>query len=309
MGSLAACGPDLTKWDGPTTKVAPKPGSGATEKAPTGPINEPALAPAKIRTVDGCKLLGAQTLKGVGQPAGQPYADDNTQCTVSITDNTNRRVTLTLTIGDLMPDVSDQPTAGLEGLPMQEHTYDRTCSIEVATSQKPDLGIHMNAMVDNGPAPCVDGRKVMAKVIDQLRKNPPKVKVAKGSLVDVDPCKVVDTKVIKSLTHASLTKSPAGLHTCGINGDGPLINVGFDFGYPAASEGDTVQITPTIKATVESRTSSDCQVQWIHRKVDEEHAESVDIDYSQYVDPPKGDALCKKATTLARSIVKKLPKK
>lgn len=309
MASVAGCGPDLTKQNFPPTKVAPKPGSGATEPAPKGPIHEPALAPAKIRTVDACKLLGAQTLKGIGAPAGQPYADDNSQCTVPITDTTNRRITLTMTIGDTMPDASEQPTAGLEGLPMQEHTYDRSCSIEVATSQKPDLGIRMNAMVDNGAAPCVDGRKITAKVIDRLRKNPPKVRVAKGSLVDVDPCKVVDPKVLKTLTDASFTKTAAGLHTCEVNGDGPLINVGFDFGYPPESSGDTVQLTPSIKATVESRSNSGCQVQWIHRKVDSEHAESVDIDYSQYVDAPKGDTLCKNATALARSIVKKLPEK
>lgn len=309
MASVAACGPDLTKQTFPPTKVAPKPGSGATEPAPTGPVHEPALAPDKIRTVDACKLLDAQALKGIGEPAGQTYADDNSECTAPITDGSGRRVTLNLTIGDLMPGVGDNPTAGLEGLPMQEHTYDRSCSIEVATSQDPDLGIRMNAMADNGLAPCVDGRKATAKVIGQLKKDPPKIKVAKGSLAGVDPCSVVDSKVLKTLTKSSPAKKAAGLHTCGINGDGPLINVGFDFGYPPESGGDTVQIGPTVKATVESRTSASCQVQWLHRKVDADHAESVDIDYAQYSDAPGGDTLCKNATALAKSIVTKLPKK
>lgn len=317
--ALAGCdGVDLAKSSSERTTVPPQPGSGGTGPVPEGPVDAPELTPEKMRLVEACGLLDSDVTDLIGTSTIDPTGSSPDQCTVSLTDRGGKNVSFSLSLGDTLFGSISSATGGIEGLPLSETRQDSTCSEKVLTSQEPDQGISLNVTYTDGE-PCAAGRKVIAKVIQRLRSDPPKVSPPVGSLIGVDACKLVGKSTLAAAVGEDPTVSPYGLHGCistASDGSGGAVTVNFGFSYPPTKSGNArnVKLTGSINAirTITDESSARCTFEWEHKDFPEQalgndDGESVRVDYSNYTDKEDADDACEKASRLAKSVAGKLP--
>lgn len=311
LAATAGCsGVDLKKQYYPRETV--KAESGAAGPVPAGPVNEPALSVAALRVADACGLLDKETLKEFGTVADKPYTHEPDRCGMSVEDPGGKDIRASLKIGESMNSMRDRATGGIEGLPAEETRHDeKTCFVKVLTSDEPAMGMAVQVAYEGGDA-CATGRKAMSTIVKRLKEDPPELAVAKGSLLDVDACEMISEQVVSDNYGDGAKRLTFDLHGCLISGSGPSGGVQFRFGYPPAEEKNSKSVTLSddVRAMSKFRSAdqAQCVVEWKHRELGDDNFEVVKVEYARYSGDEDAQSACKKAVTVAKAVVGKLPK-
>ncbi|MGH3433713.1 MAG: DUF3558 family protein, partial [Thermocrispum sp.] len=314
---LAGCaGDDLAKVTFERTTVPPQPGSGGTGPVPEGEIDAPALGADKLRTVDTCELLRGEAVSQLGT-VGEPLGTSPETCAVSVTDRGDKELRVALSLGERLYAGRDQATGGLDGLPLIESRDDKSCTDKVLTEEDPDAGISLQVTYDDGE-PCGASRKVLSKILQRLKSDPPQIEADDGSLLLVDPCTVLPESQVRDLLGSNTVTSPYLLHGCTITGASAgtsgSVSVAFSFNYPPleSANASKVELSSSVTA-IQSYYNPEtevCQVEWEHKefsKPSSRDGEVVKVDYSSYTGDGKATDACKKAVRLAKAVVRELP--
>lgn len=315
LGVTGCAGEDLVKTAGKRTTVPPQPGSGGTGPVPEGPVNEPALTADKLREVKACELLKGEAVTQLGTPE-DPSGSGPDTCSVTVTDPGGKDIRVSITIGETFYGGVQQATGGLDGLPLNETRQDQSCTDKVLTSEDPAVGVSVQVTYSDGE-PCGAGRKVLSKIIQQLKSDPPKVDTSGGSIVKLDPCKVIPKATLDKVLGEGQTTSTFNLHGCISSGPlgGGTVSLNFTFAYPpyAGSNSKEVRLSSKVTAlqTFYDPKNEQCAVEWAHKEYSSTSSmdgESVRVDYSNYGGDGKALDACKKAVEIAKVVVGKLPK-
>lgn len=308
LGVVAGCaGEDLAKANFQRTTITATPGSGGQGEVPTGPIDDPAVAPSALRTVDPCALLEGDTTGTLGTPS-PPEPVEWGVCKVAVQDAGGKTLDLRLTLAEPLI-VSDRASGGIQGLPLIENkTDDTSCFVTAVTKRRPSLGI--TAQVDYaGGDPCDPGYSVLQSVLERVHADPPTYTVQPGSLLGVDPCETVADDVLQRVL-GEVTVRPYDLHTCRFEADRPSVTVRFRTGYPpAAGEGSPIDLGNGVRG-VEQRGTTDtveCEVSWVHRQRGEGESELASASFTFTSEEGDPGAACAKAVQVAKSVATSLP--
>jgi hypothetical protein len=316
VGVLPACGAevDLSKKTFPrsTVPAASDLGGGSTNGGAAATGDE-AFASKNLRLVDPCGLLNDKALSAFGTPAKSDLRDYS-RCSNYMKDKSGKDFNLSLTIGESVTGTSAEGSFKIGGLPANESELDdkSACFIKVITETSPKRAIVLQL---GGASVCEPGRKLMTDVIEQVRAGAPLLTLAKGSMVNLEPCDVLDASVVTATIGDGVEgRTITSLHDCDWNGDGSTFSVGFKIGTPPDELADSAKTTPVdlggVTAQMKHETSSGdrCRVEWAHAPFppDKEQAEIVTIEYNRYSDKA-GDDTCAKAEAAAKALLPKLP--
>lgn len=285
-----------------------KTGSTNTGKPKT---NDPAFTVEKLREIDPCALLTDDILSAVGTPA-ENRPQDFGDCSNYMQDKEGKDLSVTLYVGETADGAADADL-NIGGLPAfeSELTDGEACFVTVVTSTSPNFGIKLQV---GGKADdlCGPGHTIMESVVNLIRDDPPNYDIEKGSLVDVDPCAVVEESAVTTTLGVEASASPYNLHWCNWNGDGASLGLWLRTGYDpkeSSSGGEPVDlggITGYQEATQSGGVS--CRLEWLHRATDaDDQAEVVSL-YVDKSEPAQGDNGCPTAVAAAKLVIGALPK-
>lgn len=310
LGAVAGCGPDLGKANFPRTTVSAEPGSG--DQVPTGAITDPAVSLEALRLVDPCRLVDKASLADLGAPGDtRPSSFDLGMCSNSIKDAGGKNIAISVQLGNSSILSTAGATGAVGGLPRIEDKQDATtCLVTALTSRTPALGITVQASYPGGD-PCRPAGTILQNVVKRVHDNPPKYTITQGTLLNVDPCAVVDDSVVGEVVPAS-KKASTSLHSCNWNGAGPNLAIGFAIDSPPV-EGSgyrKVDLGGGVTGVQKSKTtgSSECTINWQHRSIDAETGENVSVYYSYILTDGTKDDPCGKALKITQNVMTKLPK-
>ncbi|GAB3478186.1 DUF3558 domain-containing protein [Amycolatopsis cihanbeyliensis] len=302
---LVGCGPDLGKVNFQRTTVPAEAGGGQGQ-VPTGPIDDPAVTVAALRTVDPCGLLTAELLGKLGT-VGQANASGWDQCSTSIQDTGGKTVRLSLRFGDALSDTRSA-NGNVEGLPQVENKLDDTsCFVSAQTSKEDGLAITVQVDYAGGD-PCAPGRTALRNVVKAVHEDPPRFAEAEGSLVGVDPCAGVEDATIAEVVPGEVQKRNVNLHTCGWSASGPEVMLEFRLAYPP-DDGTEVDLGGGVTGYQDTvGAGAQCAVTWVHRSVENDRAELVELEYRNYAaEDVEAENSCGKAVETAKKVVGGLP--
>lgn len=316
--ALAGCaGEDLAKATFERTTVPPQPGSGGTGPVPEGQIDAPELTTVKLREIDTCELLRGEAVSQLGT-VGEPLGTSPEMCGVSVTDPGGKEVRVSLSLGERLYSSREEATGGMDGLPLIESRDDSSCTDKVLTEEEPsEVGISLQVTYDDGE-PCGASRKVLSKILQRLKSDPPKLDADSGSLLLADPCESLPQSAVDDLLGSDSVASPYLLHGCTVTSSGTSssgsVSLTFSFSYPplAGTNAKKVELSSSVTATqsyYDPKTEV-CQVEWEHKKYSgptSRDGETVKVDYSSYTGEGKAIDACKKAVRLAKAVVRELP--
>lgn len=312
----AGCGAgvDLSKSNSPRKTVPINQAGSSSDQGSSGPVEEAALAPDKMRLADPCKLMNNDTLAEFGEPA-----DSETKgfdgCSNFMKDEQNRDLNITLNLGYFVPSTAiENPSTSVEGLPaIEERQGSGRCYVTVVTSSEPPLGARVS--VSSKGRPCQVGRQLGGAVIKQLRSAPPRHDQKPGSLVGADACADLDDKAAAGVVGSGANESPNGLHGCRWEANSTNLELTYKLGLAPGSDqgGDQRPVDlDGVKAYQEPGGDPDfatCKLSWAHIPAAEKYGDSqvVELQYNQ-LNPPKGTDPCGKMHGAAKSLLAKLPK-
>jgi hypothetical protein len=310
LAAVAGCGPDLGKANFPRTTVSAEPGSG--DQVPTGAIIDPAVSLDALRLVDPCQLVDKASLADLGAPGDtRPSSFDLGKCSNSIKDAGGKNIAISVELGNSSILSATAATGAVGGLPRIEDKQDAsTCLITAVTSRAPVLGITVQANYPGGD-PCRPADTILQNVVKRVHDNPPKYAIAKGTLLNVDPCTAVDDSVADDVV-PSARKASTSLHACNWSGTGPNLAISFSIDSPPV-EGSgfrKIDLGGGVSGFQKSKTtgSSECTINWQHRSIDAETGENVSVYYSYILTDGAKDDPCGKALKITQNVMTKLPK-
>lgn len=308
--ALSACGgPDLGKENFARTTVPAAGDSGAT----SGPITDPAVAPAVLRDLLPCQFVDKTAMSPLGTMQGDATAS-STQfdaCVAKATDPGGKEIRASVEVGGIVTFASDKTTGAVGGLPQVEVPDlggGAGCVVSALTARNPDFGVSFRIDYTGGDA-CAAGRKLVATAVEKLHDNPQKYVPGPGTLLAVDPCSVLDEAAVDGVVKGGKPRA-SGLHSCDW-GLIPSVRVTMFPGI-APAEGDgwlKADVgTPNQAYAKQGTTSgSSCQVKWQHRQWKEDHVEVVQLEYSNSDAQADKDDPCGKTVGLAKQLAGKLP--
>ncbi|GAA1972487.1 hypothetical protein [Amycolatopsis minnesotensis] len=307
--TVGGCGgQDLGKANFSRTTVSAQAGGGP-EKAPEGPITDPAVASAKLRTVDPCKLIAGPTLADLGT-VGETDDFGLSKCSVEIKDAGGKTIRLSIAIGESISTGPEDKTGVVEGLPRIESSNGGYCYVSALTQRDPNLGVQVQSSYTGGE-PCQPAGVALQKVLQKLHSSPPQFDVAPGSALGTDLCTVPGDAVLKEIAGADAKATPIGLHRCTWSKTGgATVTLSFTIAAPSrpSDKNPEVDVDGTKAIQETSKSSSTCSLEWAHRKVDDKTSELVKFAYENYSAQASSDDPCGKAAKGAKDVLKKLPK-
>jgi len=306
---LTACGQDLGKSNFARTTVPAAAGSG---QVADGPITDPAVATAVLRTIQPCQFLTKAALGALGlgtvedDPSPSSIAFDT--CSNKVKDPGGKEIRLELEIGSTTPPRADKTTGAAGGLPLRVNkSGDTDCAVAVMTALNPDLALAVS--VTYAGDPCRPGQALAEAVVQKLHNSPEKYSTPAGTVLTADPCAMADTAVVTAAVPAA-KPAPTGLHSCEWKDRGPTVAVGFRPGLPPlVGDGNSkVDLGNGVTGFQKQETggSARCKVQWQHRPWQGDDVELAQVDFQGYSDNDSDP--CGKAVTVAKNVVTKLPK-
>ncbi|WET78236.1 DUF3558 domain-containing protein [Amycolatopsis sp. QT-25] len=311
LGALTACGQNLGKSNFARTTVAAEAGAGPV---PDGDINDPAVTPAVMRTIDPCPLVGKDVLSGLGTPEDpQPSVIAFGGCRTKVVDAGGKKLTVSVDIGaSTYVSTSGVTVSVVEGLPQVERKSKdgKSCDVGIMTLRKPERGVGFSVVYDGGD-PCGAARAVAAKAAKALHASPAKFPADAGTLTAVDPCAAADAAVLGEVVPHGATMLTS-FHSCDWTpGSNPRISIGFRPGRPPEVRDDSKQIEidgVTAYQKVGNSSSAECKVEWQHKPWTGEYVEVASVIYKHYDEKKDEAASCGKAVKIAKSVISKLPK-
>lgn len=313
-GVLAGCGGavDTTKVTFQRTTVPAGQtagGGGAGNGEPR--TNDPAFTTEKLRTLDPCGLLTKDILASVGDPVGNDRSDFSS-CANYMKDSSGDDLSITVTVGENVGN-SEAADQQLGGLPAIEKELDsgEACFQTVVTSTLPALGITVQAGGDARDL-CDAARTVLTGIVDLIRNDPPAYPDAKGTLLDLDPCEVVEDDTLRTALGDDVDSGvPYNLHWCNWHGATGTLGVWLRLGFDPAkgSDGEPADLGGGVTGYTTTAASSPgtCELQWAHREFSADDAEIVHLFYDT-PKPAKGSDPCKPAVAVAKALITTLPK-
>jgi hypothetical protein len=271
--------------------------------------NDPVFAPEKLRVMDACPLLDEEVLDQFGSPAENNRGGFG-ECANYMEDDDGRDLNITLTLGEKVIDAAAADDT-IGGLPALEKTLEgnEACFVTVVTSTSPNFGISIQT---NGDAEdlCGVGRAVMTDVVERIRDDAPEYDLAKGTLIDVDPCALFEGDALAETLGGETESSPFNLHWCNWTGPGAGLGVWLRLGFnpEVSGSGDTqVDLGGGIKGFQEKTAATSCQLEWKHRPFAGDQVEIVTLildlrEAKQGADP------CAPIHGIAKTLIPTLPK-
>jgi hypothetical protein len=228
-------------------------------------------------------------------------------------DKDGDELSITLYLGETV-DNAEEADKNIGGLPGLESPLDDgdACFVTTVTSTNPNVGIKVQ-VGGKGKELCSMGTTIMTSVVETIRTDPPKLDVATGSLVALDPCGVVEDTPVDAALGVSTDKSLYNLHWCTWSADDVNLGVWFRPGYDpkdSSSAGQPVDLGNGVTGYEEATTGAGvtCRLQWLHRKTGDEKASeivAINLDKSS---PAAGDNGCPSAVAIAQLLIPALPK-
>ncbi|MGQ0841257.1 DUF3558 family protein [Actinokineospora sp.] len=317
---LAGCGADvdLARTTYQRTTVPAGADLGGSSGRPPAPGGEDAFKSPKLRLVNPCGLLDDDTLAAFGEPANSRLRD-YVLCSNYMKDTKGKELNFTLTLGDVATGRDAEGDLTIGGLPAGESELDdkTACFVTAITETDPTRGITVQVGGGEPGNLCDPGRKLLEAVVNRIRSDPPALDLAKGSLVDLEPCTILDDSVVAAAIGDSASKRPTGLHVCNWNASGVALSLSFRIGpkpddLAATSKTEPVDLGSGVLAQqkYESTSGVRCRVEWAHVAFpeDAEKAEVISLDFSRYT-PQQGEDPCGKLQAVAKALIPKLPAK
>jgi hypothetical protein len=309
---------DTAKQTFPRSTVPAGQGGTATGSTGKPKTNDPAFSNDKLRTLDPCGLLTDDIVSALGKPDENRPQDLGT-CSNYMKDNDGKELSITLYVGETI-NGAERAEENIGGLPALTSELDDSsaCFVSVITSTSPNIGIRaqIGGDTDSGGDRdlCKVGRTLLTAVVDLIRTDPPEREKKTGSIVETDPCTLLEPAALKTaLGGVETTVSPYSLHWCNWVGDKVNAGVWFRTGYDpkdSSEPGTPVDLGNglTVYQTAETGGDASCRLEWRHRSTgsdgDDEIIE-VDFDNSE---PSAGDNGCATAAEIAKLLVPALPK-
>ncbi|OLF18660.1 hypothetical protein BU204_05200 [Actinophytocola xanthii] len=312
---VAGCGEpvDTAKVTYPRTTVpaGALPSNDSTSTGGQTPrTNDPAFAPEKLRVLDPCPLLDEELLDQLGSPA-ENNRGGYSECANYMEDDEGKDLNITLTLGDKVVD-ADAAEDVIGGLPAMEKMLDGNdaCFVTVVTSTSPNYGIVIQT---NGGADdlCGAGRKVMTDVVERIRSDSPEYDLARGTLIDLDPCSLFEGDALNENLGGETENSPYNLHWCNWTGPTATLGVWLRLGFnpELGGNGDQVDLGGGIKGFQEKTvsTAGSCQLEWKHRPFAGDDVEIVTLTLD-IRELKAGADPCAPAQAIAKTLIPALPK-
>lgn len=271
--------------------------------------NDPAFTPAKLRTLDPCALLDRDLLDEFGKPAKDDHRGGFGECANYMEDDDGRELNITLSLGDTVSDAVEA-NENIGGLPALEDTLDdEACFIKVVTSTSPNFGIQIQANGDTEDL-CGPARRLMASVVDRIRTDPPDYRLAEGTLIEVDPCGLLDADDLAPVIDAA-EPTPYNVHWCSWSGDRTSLSARFRLGYdPGAGSGrgTAVDLGGGVTAYQQKTLSSyaSCTLEWKHRPFAGDDVEIVTLTF-EVGEAKENDDPCMPTQQVAKTLLGALP--
>lgn len=186
----------------------------ATSGQSSGKAVDPAFGVEKLRLIDACKVMSKDLLEEFGTPSSRATGGNYTQCSNLMKDTGGKDLHFSLDIGYTLFNEVKKANKQLAGLRSHEGKLSSSsCYVSVVTQDNPPLGLRIGVNYKAGD-PCAPGRKLLEGVIKEIKNDPPKYSLKKGSPVNIDPCVLPDQATIKEVVGDTAQMSPFGLHTC-----------------------------------------------------------------------------------------------
>lgn len=313
LGAVSACGQNLGKSNFARTTVAAEPGSGSGS-VPDGDINDPAVTPAVLRSIDPCGLVSKEALSSLGTPE-EPTANLSSfgTCRTKATDAGGKELTVRVEIGASTYSSSNGVTvSAVDGLPQIERKDKdgKSCDVGIMTLRKPERGISFSVTYDGGD-PCATGRAVAAKAVKTLHGSPAKYPAVAGTLTGVDPCTAADNAVLNEVVPHGAS-SLTTFHSCDWTpGSNPRISINFRRGLPPAERDGNKKVDidgVSVYQKVGNGSDAECKMEWQHKPWADDEVEIVSVTYKNYDEKKDEAASCGKTAKIAKSVISKLPK-
>jgi hypothetical protein len=317
---LAGCGAkvDTTKVVYTrTTMPAAEANADSRRSDPTGEpkANDEAFTNDKLRVIDPCALLSDDILSAVGTPSDSS-PNDLGSCGNYMKDKDGKELNITVHVGEAITSALDADL-NIGGLPgIEESTDSEACFVTAITSTTPNIGIKLQTGGD-GDDLCEPAKTVLTSIVELIRTDPPTHDLGQGTLVDVDPCTVVEGAELDAATGVSLDEEPYNVHWCAFRADDVSITAWFRTGYdPKATVTDKVQqvdlgsgVTGFQEVVTNTADSTSCRIEWAHRALPEgdDQAEVVTMYYDTYA-PQQGVDPCAVGHAVAKLYIAALPK-
>ncbi len=177
-----------------------------------------AISDDQLRTVDTCRLLGADVIGSLGQPA-QPVLTNSSVCSAKVTLSGGRQPTMTVGVGVAAPDVvrtadslADQPV-------LDTRAGNRACGRAVRAGAQSKVAIEFTVADADGDS-CAPAMAGLKSALTRLVTNSPTASLSRQSVVRVDPCASVDSSVIGAAVGSGVSASAIDVHTCQWQGTG-----------------------------------------------------------------------------------------
>ncbi|GAB3564671.1 DUF3558 domain-containing protein [Amycolatopsis endophytica] len=300
--TATACASGLDRQNFPRATVP--------EPVPAGEVDDPAVSPAALRTVDTCAVLRGAAAT-VGTPAaGWGSVEGFGECGAEVTDAGGKTIRLNLRLAaSLLTETA--PGSAVEGLPLIVEEVDETCYARVITSRTDLTAIEVQASYEDSDA-CDPADRVAHDVIEQIHDSPAQLSRLDGSLVTVDPCATVDAAVTVEVFGRGGEERPSGLHSCAWHGSTADGTVRLDNTYlpREPDSGVRIDLGGGVTGYQELDTSGGqrCEITWTHLPVSPDQGEAASVEYDNYHEDAGPDDPCGKARRLVGTILPKLPK-
>lgn len=301
--TTTACGPDLSRQNFPRTTVT-------ASAVPDGPITDPAVSFASLRTVDPCALLDARTLADLGTIQADSLDPGSLgECSVHVTDAGGKDLSLRLELADITLNTS-AASGAIGGLPLLvDGPHATSCNVTGVTSRSPGYGIDLSADYAGGD-PCQAAQTGLQGVLDRLHGSPAKLPQPPGSLLAVDFCAVADAGALADVLGRGSDPAVYGLHGCTWSGGVATAYLDYDVKtLPDASDGTAVDLGNGITGyqKPDNGAGRACTLEWSHRPTGNGEGEVVTFQYENYHKDAGDDDACGKGVTVAKTLIPRLP--
>lgn len=300
-----------------TTMPAAEANAGNRQSDPTGEpkANDEAFTNDKLRVIDPCAVLTSDILSAVGTPADNTPGDLGS-CGNYMKDKDGKELNITVYLGESITS-GDDADLNIGGLPaIEEGTDSEACFVTAITSTTPNMGIKLQTGGD-GEDLCEPAKTVLTSIVELIRTDPPTYDLAKGTLVDQDPCTLVGEAELDAATGVSLDAEPYNVHWCSFRGEDVTVTAWFRTGYdPKTTATDKVQavdlgggVTGYQELVTNTADNTSCRIEWAHRPLPEgdDQAEVVTTYYDTYA-PQAGADPCAPGHAVAKLLIGALPK-
>ncbi|MEU3014168.1 serine/threonine-protein kinase [Nocardia asteroides] len=269
-----------------------------------------ALTVDESRRLDLCELMKPAVLGELGTATGEIVPNGVHSCSLTYRDQSGRKIQFTLENGSPVDQIKGRTPMGstINWMPVLGRNKEaRSCDRSVvAQSGLPMALTFSSSSLESGDT-CPAVERGLVAVVRRLTVNPPLRELPEDSVLRLDPCVLLDSADI-----GSVTGDPARsrtVHGCVADGRDGYVALDLDDRLrPDHVVGGKVKPTRTIAGrtvSVQTETVNYCELAYLVRPSRDDQAEQVRIMYSAYKPGPLSP--CDAAATLFAPVLTKLP--